>query len=161
MMTTQEMIEDFVGQRSLALVGLSRRQGKFGNMVLKELQSRGYRVFPIHREVQEIRGQRCYPSAAALPEEVGGMIVVVPPGESEKVVREAAQAGIRRIWMQQGAESEEAIRFCRDNGMSVVFGKCILMYAPEVGSFHRVHRFFSRLFGRLYREPARPGGRDR
>ena len=160
-MTTQETIEDFIGQRALALVGLSRKPGKFGNLVLKELKARGYRVSPVHREAQEIQGERCFPSLAALPEAVGGLVVVVPPGETEKVVREAAQAGIRRIWMQQGAESEEAVRYCRDNGLSAVFGRCILMYAPEVKSYHRVHRFFSKLTGRLYRETAPRSRRNR
>lgn len=160
-MTTQETIEDFIGQRSLALVGLSRSPGKIGNLVLKELKTRGYRIFPVHREAREIQGERCFPSLTALPEQVGGLVVVVPPGETEKVVREAAQTGIRRVWMQQGAESEEAIRFCRENGLSVVFGKCILMYAPEVKSYHLVHRFFSKLTGRLYREPGSRSRRNR
>jgi predicted CoA-binding protein len=153
-MNTQETIDDFIAQRSLALVGVSRKKSKFGNMVLKELQSRGYRIFPIHREAQSIQGERCYPNLQSLPEPVGGVVLVVPPKETEAVVREAALAGFKRVWMQQGAESEAAIRFCLENSISVIYGKCILMYAPEVKSFHRIHRFFSKITGRLYREPA-------
>jgi hypothetical protein len=158
-MNTQEIIEDFIAQRSLALVGISRNPRKFGNMVFKELKARGYRVHPVHREAPSIQDERCYPNLQSLPEPVGGVVVVVPPKETEAVVREAAGAGIRRIWMQQGAESEEAIRFCHENALAVIYGKCILMHAPEVKSFHRVHRFLSRITGGLYREPRSPSGK--
>ena len=158
-MNTQEIIEDFVAQRVLALVGISRNPRKFGTMVFKELKARGYRIYPVHREAPSIEDERCYLNLQSLPEPVGGVIVVVPPKETEAVVREAAGAGIRRVWMQQGAESEEAILFCRENVLTVVYGRCILMYAPEVRSFHRLHRFFSRITGRLYREPRTPSGK--
>jgi uncharacterized protein len=153
-MNIQETIDDFIAQRSLALVGISRKKGKFGNAVLKELKIRGYRIYPVHREARSIQDELCYPNLQSLPERVGGVVLVVPPKETEAVVREASLAGIKRVWMQQGAASEAAIRFCHENSISVIFGKCILMYAPEVTSFHRVHRFFSRITGRLYREPA-------
>jgi len=73
----------------------------------------------------------------------------VPPAETEQVVQEAAAAGIRRVWMQQGAESEAAIRFCEEHGMSVVHGECILMFAQPVDSVHRLHRWIWRLLGKL------------
>jgi predicted CoA-binding protein len=63
-------------------------------------------------------------------------------------VQEAAQAGIKRVWMQQGAESQEAIRFCEQNGMSTVHGECIMMFAEPLG-FHGIHRFVWRLLGKL------------
>jgi len=160
-MNIQETIEDFVAQRALALVGISRDPRKFGNVVFKELKSRGYRVYPLHRVAQFIQDERCYPNLQSLPEPVGGMIIVVPPKETEAVVREASLAGIRRIWMQQGAESEEAIRFCRENGLDVIYGRCILMHAPRVTSFHRLHRFFSRITGRIYRESKSPSAKPR
>ncbi len=81
--------------------------------------------------------------------EVGGVILVVPPGQTEKLVREAAAIGIRRVWMQQGAESDDAIRFCEENGISVIHGECILMFARPVDSLHRVHRWVSAMLGKL------------
>jgi predicted CoA-binding protein len=87
---------------------------------------------------------------SVLPEPVGGVLIVVPPAETEKVVRDAAQVGIRRVWMQQGAESETAIRFCEENGISAVHGECILMFAQPAG-FHRLHRWVWGLLGKLPR----------
>ncbi|MCL4709481.1 CoA-binding protein [bacterium] len=148
-MTTKTAVEDFVAQRTLALVGVSRRGKKFGNMALQALKAKGYRVFPVHPHADQIEGEPCFPSLSALPEPVEGVLIVVPPEETDKVVREAAAAGIRRVWMQQGAESQAAIRFCEEHGIRVVQGECILMFAQPVVSFHRFHRWVWKALGKL------------
>lgn len=134
-------IEDFLAQKTLAVVGVSRGGRKFGNVAYRELRARGYRVFPVHPSASEIEGDRCYPSLEALPERVGGAVIVVPPRRTEVVVGEAARAGVPRVWMQQGAESDSAIRFCDENGIAEVHGECILMFAAPVKSIHRAHRW--------------------
>ena len=65
-------------------------------------------------------GEPCYPSLKALPESPGGALIMVAPAQAEGVVEDAAAAGIKRVWMQQGAESEAAIKFCQANGISEV-----------------------------------------
>jgi len=150
-MTTQAAVNEFVGQQTLAVVGVSRQPKKFGTYAYKELKKRGYRVFPVNPQAETIEGDRCFPNLAALPEPVGGVLIVVPPSQVEQVVREAAAAGIKRVWMQQGATSLEAVRFCEENGISEVHGECILMFAGKVDSFHRVHRFVWKILGKLPR----------
>ncbi len=147
-MTSKAAVEDFLAQKTLAVVGVSREGGKFGNMARKELDAKGYQVFPVHPHVDAIDGERCYPSLSALPEAVGGVLIVVPPQETEKVVRDVAAAGIRRVWMQQGAESQAAIQFCEEQGISAIHGECIMMFA-EPASFHRLHRWIWGLLGKL------------
>jgi len=107
-------------------------------------------VIPVHPEAETIEGEQCYSSLSELPERVGGLLVVVPPSETEKVVKEASAAGIRRVWMQQGAESEAAIEYCEQEGMSVVHGECILMFAQPTG-VHKFHHWLWGLFGKLPR----------
>jgi len=148
-MTTKAMIDDFLAQRTLAVVGVSRKTEKFGCTVYRELKAKGYRVFPVNPHAEEVVGDRCYPSLSALPEPVGGVVIVVPPAETERVVQEAAAAQIRRVWMQQGAESGTALRFCEDNGMSVISGECIMMFARPIGFGHGMHRWVWGLLGRL------------
>ena len=148
-MTSKAAVTDFVAQRKLAVVGVSRQGKKFGNMAFRELKAKGYRLLPVHPQAETIEGEPCYPSLAALPEPVDGVLVVVPPAETEKVVREAAAAGIKRIWMQQGAESPAAIRFCQENGLDAVHGECILMFAEPAAWFHRAHRWVWKLVGKL------------
>ncbi|MBZ5544903.1 MAG: CoA-binding protein [Acidobacteriia bacterium] len=148
-MTSKAVVTDFVSQKKLAVVGVSRQGKKFGNMAFRELKAKGYKLLPVHPQAETIEGERCYPSLAALPEPVDGVLVVVPPAETEKVVREAAAAGIKRVWMQQGAESPAAIKFCEDNGLSAVHGECILMFAEPAAWFHRAHRWVWKLLGKL------------
>ncbi len=148
---TQLAVSDFLSQRELALVGISRGGKKFGNMVLKELKAKGYQVHPVHPQAPEIGGQPCWPSVLELPVKVGGVVVVVPPSETEKVVRDIVKAGIPRVWMQRGSESAAAIRLCRENGISVVHGACILMFAEPTVFFHRAHRWVWRMLGKLPR----------
>jgi predicted CoA-binding protein len=143
------MIEDFISQRSLAIVGVSRKGNKFGNNAFKELKTKGYKLSLVHPSGEIIEGQQTYPSLKALPEKVGGVLVVVPPAQAEKVVGEAHEEGIDRVWLRQGAESKATIQYCEQNGMSVIYGKCILMFAQPLAFFHKPHRWVMGVLGQL------------
>ena len=147
-MTTQASVEGFLAAETLAVAGVSRSGSGFGNSVLKDLTAKGYEIHPVHPEVDEVGGVRCYRSIADLPREVGGLVLVVPPDQSEKLVRQAKDSGINRVWMQQGAESAEAIRYCKENGIDAVHGECIMMFARPTG-VHRLHRWLNGVFGKL------------
>jgi predicted CoA-binding protein len=138
----------FVEQSSLAVVGVSRRKDSFGNLALKELRKRGYRVFPVNSQADEVENEPCYRSVQALPEPVGGAVVVVPPAHSAAVVEACADAGISRVWLQQGAESQEALAAAQARGVDVIHNACILMYARPTG-FHKLHRWVWKLLGKL------------
>lgn len=148
-MTSQAVLEEFLAQRVLAVVGVSRDSKKFGNRVYKDLSRKGYRTFAVNPNTNAIGDSPCYPSLKDLPERVDGVVFVVPPEETEKMVKDAAGMGIRRVWMQQGSESQDAIRFCEENDISVVAGECILMFAEPAEFFHRVHRWAWGVLGKL------------
>jgi len=147
-MTTKAAVEDFISQQTLAVVGVSRGGQKFGNMAYRELKAKGYNLYPIHPTAEMLEGDRAYADFKSLPEKVGGVLVIVPPAQTEKVVREAAAAGIRRVWMQQGAESDAAIHLCQENGIAEVHGECIMMFAGK-NFFHKPHRWVWGLLGKL------------
>lgn len=147
-MTHQASVDQFLEQKSLAIAGVSRSGKGFGNAVLKDLTAKGYEILPVHPEAAEVGGVRAYPSLAELPPEVGGLILVVPPKQTEVLVQKANELGIRRVWMQQGAESEAAIQFCAKNGIDAVHGECIMMFAQPSG-IHRFHRWLNGVFGKL------------
>jgi len=147
-MTTQALIDGFLAEKTLAIAGVSRNGKGFGNAVLRDLTGKGYEVLPVHPEAAEVGGIQCSPSLAMLPKEVGGLVLVVPPEQTEELVREAKEVGIERVWMQQGAESTDAVRFCEENGIDAVHGECIMMFAQPTG-IHRFHRWLNGLFGKL------------
>jgi uncharacterized protein len=148
-MTTKAAVTDFLAQRSLAIAGASRSGKKFGNAALISLKAKGYRIFPIHPSAAILEGEQCYRSLHDLPEQVGGLVIVLHPEQTEQLVKEAAAAGITRIWMQTGAESAQALEYCAANGISVIHGECILMFAEPAERFHRWHRMVRRVMGKL------------
>ncbi len=141
-------IQTFLDRPALALVGASRFGKKFGNLACRELRAKGYRVYPIHPSATTVNGVRCYPRFADLPEPVDAVLVVVPPAQAVGVVRDAAAAGIHHVWLQQGAESPEVLSACRELGLEVVAGECVLMFAHASG-VHKVHRWLRQVTGRL------------
>jgi uncharacterized protein len=144
-------IQQFVTGKTMALVGASATGKGFGSFAYSELRKRGYRVLAVHPTASAIHGDACWPSLAALPERVERLLVVVKPDAAEAVVREAAAAGVRRVWLQQGAESPAAFRAGGDLGLDVVHGQCILMFAEPVGTFHKFHRWIWKLAGKIPR----------
>jgi predicted CoA-binding protein len=150
-MTSKQVVKDFLAQRSLALVGLSRSGKAFSNMVYKELKAKGYKLFPVNPNAESIEGEKCYPSVAALPEKVGGALFFTPSTETEKAVREAVAAGVTHVWLQQGAESSGALKVCQENNLSFVAGECIMMFAEPVAFLHKPHRWLWGLMGKLPR----------
>jgi predicted CoA-binding protein len=147
-MVKHTAVESFLAEKKLALAGVSRKGSKFGNAVFKELSSKGYEILLIHPEAETINGMVCYGSLTELPVEVGGLITVVPPAQTEKLVRDAQSAGIKKIWMQQGSDSPAALHYCQENEMEVIHGECILMFAQPRG-LHKFHHWLWGLFGKL------------
>jgi len=127
-MVTEAAVDDFISQKTLAVVGVSKKKGKFGSTVYRELKAKGYRVFPVNPNIDDYEGDKCYRSLKELPEVPGGAVIVVSPKATENVVRDVAAVGINRIWLQPGAESIEAINFCKENGIDVINGHCILKF---------------------------------
>ena len=146
---TKNLVDGFLTERKLAVVGASRTGKKFGNMVLKELQPKGYTLFPIHPEMEYVENLKCYGSFRDLPEKVNAAFVAVSPAKALAAVEEAHAAGVSKIWLQQGAQSPEAVEYCRSNQIDLVSGECIFMYAEPVESIHKFHRFIRKLFGRM------------
>jgi len=142
-----EMIQSFIKQKKVAVVGASRNEKKFGNAAAKELQERGYEVFYIHPEAEELNGQPTYPNLEAVKDQAETVWISVPPERGEAVLREAATAGLTKVWLQQGADSPELIQVGDELGLELVAGKCILMYAEPVRSFHKFHQVIWKLIG--------------
>ncbi len=122
-----ELIRDFVERRVWALVGATRRQRKFGNIILRDLRRAGYTVYAVNHRETTIDGEPAYSSLADLPEKPEVVDIVVPPAQTEQVVRQCRALGITRVWMQPGAESDDAIAYCHANGIQVVHDACAMV----------------------------------
>ena len=138
-MTSTRAIQRFLAAPAIAVVGISRNRHKFGNAACRTLRDKGYRIYQIHRRATTIDGHECFERLADVPEKIESVLIVVPREEALDVIREAAAAGARHVWLQQGAESDAAVNLASSLGLDVVAGECVLMFANPSG-IHRLHR---------------------
>ena len=122
-----ELIEDFINQRVWAVVGASTDPTKYGSRIFRDLRAAGYTVYGVNPRGGKIEGQKLYPGLAELPEKPAVVDTVVPPAVTEEIVRQCAELGLTRVWMQPGSESEVAIQFCREHGIRVVHHACAMV----------------------------------
>lgn len=144
----EQAVNDFIQYKNLALIGLSKTKGKFGNYACKELISQGYNVYAVHPTEKEIEGIPCSKDLASIKDKVEGVFVSVSKKNIPLILRDISSAGIKNVWLQQGSESNEAIEEAKKLGLNLISKKCILMYAEPVRSFHKFHRFLTDIFTR-------------
>jgi len=148
-MNSKKTVEEFLAQKKIAVVGVSRKKTKFGNAIYKELKQKGYTVFPINPNMTAFEDDTCYPDLYSLPEKIDAVVINVPPAQAEKVVKEAKETGVNKVWLQQGSQCETAVKYCEENGIDCVSNECILMFAQPSAFIHRAHKFIWGVFGKL------------
>ena len=125
----QGLVKDFLKQKSFAVAGSFRNESKYAYRILKTLKEKGHEVYPVNPHLREVDGLTCYPSVKEIPDPVDVVDIVTPPQITEKIVGECKEKGISRVWIQPGAESQTAIKFCKDNNIEVVYNLCVMMDA--------------------------------
>lgn len=150
-MNTKADIDAVLASKTIAVVGLSRDPASIGRAAYKKLKAAGYALRAVNPNAAEIDGEAAYPNLAALPEKPDALIFFTKPEQTLAVLREAAERGVGRVWIQQGAESPAVLDFCRERNLTAVAKQCIMMYAPPVDSIHAFHRGVKKFFGGLPR----------
>ena len=115
---------------SVAVVGASASPDKPGYQMVKALGAFAGKVYPVNPRAGEILGRKAYPALADIPGPVDLVAVVVPPGSSIEVLREAAAIGAGAAMMVSGGFAEtgepgralqdEAAAICRDGGVRLL-----------------------------------------
>ncbi|MFN8052630.1 MAG: CoA-binding protein [Acidimicrobiales bacterium] len=151
---SQTAVDDFLTGHRIAVVGASNDPKNFAHTIYVEMKERHYDVVAVHPFDSVVDGDAAYPDLASVPGDLDGVVVMVPPAASAEVAQQAIDRGVRRIWLFRGlggpgAVSEEALRRCRDHGVSVVAGACPMMFLEPVGFGHRIHRAARRHNGSL------------
>jgi len=150
-----ETIEDFLSQKRIAMVGISREPKDFSLSMFEELCRRGYDVVPVNPRASEVQGRRCFARVQDIQPPVDAALLMTSPEVTNAVVKDCAEAGIHRVWMYRaggkGAVSPQAIQFCREHDIQVVPGQCPFMFWRDAGTGHRLHGFIRKITGRYPR----------
>jgi predicted CoA-binding protein len=146
-MVTLNEIQKFLEPRKMAMAGVSRNPKKFGGAIFKELKEKGFDLYPINPNAEEIQGIKCYKSVDELPAGVEHLFIVTSKGETETIARAAVKKGMKMVWIQQHSDTPEAVKIIEEAGIPLIHKKCMMMFADPVKSFHGFHRFFVKTFG--------------
>ncbi|MCL6495461.1 MAG: CoA-binding protein [Ignavibacterium sp.] len=147
-MNSKKAIDNFLEQKNIAVIGVSSKGKGFGVAIYSHLKNNGYNVYGVNNNGGKIGNENLYKSLSEIPHKIESVITVVPPRETEKIVREIDSLGINQVWMQQGSESKSAIEFCVSKGMNVITSECIMMFAEPVRSIHSFHRWINKFLGK-------------
>lgn len=150
-----EMIEDFLAQKRIAMIGVSRDAKHFSMALFEELCRRGYDVVPVNPAAPSITGRHCFARVQDIQPPVKAALLMTSPAVTEKVVEDCYEAGVQQVWMYRaagrGAVSTKAVEFCKAKGMEVIAGECPFMFLPGTAGFHRFHGFIRKIRGRYPR----------
>jgi predicted CoA-binding protein len=120
--------ETFLAAKTYAVAGASARTHKYGYKVFKALLAAGRETYPLNPVTEEIEGHKAYPKIADLPIVPEALSIITPPEVTRQVIADAIEAGVKHIWMQPGAEHDEASQVAREAGINVIDdGSCILV----------------------------------
>jgi predicted CoA-binding protein len=145
------VIRDFLAQKRIAIVGVSRDSKELSRMLLHTLIDRGYQVFAVNPAMERVDDLPCYPSLSAIPSSIDGVLVMASPTVTDKVVQECAALHIPRVWMHRGqgagAVSPQAVEYCEQHGIKVVPSECPYMFLNGSVWYHRLHGFVRKITG--------------
>jgi uncharacterized protein len=99
MTTNRADIDDFLAQHRIAIVGVSRDPNDFSRRLFREMCQRGYDMVPVNPFVEEWEDRDCFQCLQVVRPRVEGALLMTSPRETERVVRDCAEAGIHRVWL--------------------------------------------------------------
>ena len=145
MATMQEAATEFLRHRRVAVTGVSRKPKNHGsNTVYKRLRERGYEVFAVNPNANEVEGDRAYRDLRSIPGGVEAVVIGTRPETSEQTMHECAELGIKHVWMHRGpgagSVSDAATAYGRQAGITVIDGGCPCMFGATADFGHKVMR---------------------
>ena len=157
MQKIKEAADEFLSRRRVAVTGVSRTPNGHGsNVVYQRLRERGYEVFAVNPNADEVEGDRAYHSLAEIPGCVEAVVIGTRPQIGEETMRECVALGIGKVWMHRGpgggSVSEAAADYGRSHGIDVIDGGCPCMFGRTADTGHKIMRPLLTLTGNVPRK---------
>ena len=156
MISVKKVAGEFLAHKRIAVTGVSRKpQGHGSNVVYQRLRQRGYEVFAVNRNADQVEGDVSYHDLKSIPGGVDAVVIGTRPEIAEDTMRECADLGITHVWMHRsfgkGSVSDAATDYGRKHGITVIDGGCPLMFEPTADGAHKVMRFVFTMTGKVPR----------
>jgi len=112
--------------KNVAIVGISNKEDRASYQVAKWLQANShFTLFFVNPVIDEVLGQKCYPTLADIPEQVDMVDVFRKAEDCPSVLEKAIAIGAKSIWLQLGIRNDEVATNATAAGMQVVMDRCI------------------------------------
>jgi len=150
----KQAADRFLAHKRIAVTGVSREPGSHGsNAVYQRLRARGYEVFAVNPNADEVEGDACFHDLRSIPGGVEAVVIGTRPDHALATMRECDELGISEVWMHRafgaGSVSDSATRYGRANGITVIDGGCPLMFEPCSDPGHKAMRFVFSMTGKV------------
>ena len=152
------LVQDFLAQKKIAIVGVSDKRDTGCNLAYKKFKENGYKVYAVNPRISSYDGAACYADLKALPEKVDAVFILTSPKVTEQIVQQCVDLGIKHVWMHcmlgtkpglvagMTSVSQDAVELCKANGIAVIPGSCPNQFLkPDFG--HSMMRGVSRMLG--------------
>ena len=152
------MVQDFLAQKRIAVVGVSDKRDTGCNLAYNKFKENGYHVYPVNPRISNYDGVTCYPDLKAIPGKPDAVFILANPKVTDQIVRQCVDLGIKHVWMHcmmgtkpglaagMTSVSQEAVELCKANGIAVIPVTCPNQFLePDFG--HKMMRGLWRLFG--------------
>jgi uncharacterized protein len=148
----KEAASEFLANKRIAVTGVSRHpQGHGSNVVYQRLRERGYEVFAVNPNADQVEGDKSYRDLKAIAGGVQAVVIGTRPEAADTTMRECAELGIRYVRMHRGpgggSVSDTAVAYGRQQGICVIPGGCPLMFDPVSDGGHKAMKFVFTLTG--------------
>lgn len=130
------LVQDFLAQKKVAVVGVSDKRDTGCNLAYQKFKENGYQVYAVNPRISTYDGQPCYPDLKSIPEKVDAVFVLASPKVTEQIVQQCVDLGVRHVWMHcmmgtkpglaaaMTSVSPAAVEMCKANGIAVIPGAC-------------------------------------
>ncbi len=152
------LVEDFLAQKKIAVVGVSDKRETGCNMSYQKFKENGYQVYAVNPRIASFQGDACYPDLKSIPEKVDAVFILANPKVTEQIVNQCVELGVKHVWMHcmmgtkpglvksMTSVSPSAVDVCKANGIAVIPGSCPNQFLKPDGG-HKMMRGLWRMFG--------------